>query len=243
MAGKTSDMKEEQHTEDDQSDIVNSCIDKLVCETRTSYWRTALLDLLKPHFQPENIKKILQFLLSNTFSAMRVCEKGSDTPVDIDTLSVPPNFDLVNWRRILIGISLSLCEPDTNRDINMIGVSISSKTKLEYLKGFYFIIQGFMELSWDVLQLVICLQEKDASLLYETLNDTMKGYDIPDFSRKYITETYQQKMQVMRQLGFYRISENNPVTWTKPRHSKELQPLLYVLHGMYRIPVGISASD
>lgn len=75
---------------------------------------------------------------------MNVCVKGADTPVEIDTLSVPPNFDLVNWRRILIGISLSICEPDTNRDINVIGVSISSTTKLEYLKGFYFIIQGFM---------------------------------------------------------------------------------------------------
>ena len=72
---------------------------------------------------------------------MRV-KRGPNTDVYIDFTVVPANLDLVNWRRVLIGVNLVLCEPDTNRNIQMIGVSTGETSHPDVIKGFLVLLQS-----------------------------------------------------------------------------------------------------
>ncbi|KAK3091307.1 hypothetical protein FSP39_018805 [Pinctada imbricata] len=177
----------------------------------------ALLEMLKPHFQPQPLKLVLTFLISNIRSATAASEQGPDVNVYIDYTSVPPNLDLVNWRRVLIGLNLVLCEPDTNRDIQLIGVTTSQTSDPEVLHGFLILLQSLYNIPWDVLQFIIYLHYKVTSNIYETLVDTTQGYQIPTVYMPKIKELYESKIEVMRQLGFYRTSGDTPITWSRPR--------------------------
>lgn len=78
-------------------------------------------------------------------SAIRASSRGGRySIVNIDYDLCPHNLDLVNWRRVLVGMKLVLEEPDTNNNIRFIGVCVGVHTDANSLHGLLIILKAMI---------------------------------------------------------------------------------------------------
>jgi len=76
-------------------------------------------------------------------SAIEAYER-EETHIRINIALKPADLDLVNWRRILVGINIVLCEPDTNFEIRNIGVSFGRSTNRFSIVGMKKLLQSLL---------------------------------------------------------------------------------------------------
>ncbi|XP_033738184.1 uncharacterized protein LOC117325809 isoform X2 [Pecten maximus] len=216
-------------------------IDCLLLKTDVQYWRRGILEMLPRQTKGGNHKQLLTFLISNVTNAIHARKIGPKMLVTINYQDAPSDLDLVNWRRIMIGLNLVLEEPDTNRNIQSIGVSVASNTDVTSLNGFLEVLCFLKELSWDVVEFIISLRKIDASALYETLSDTSNGFSVPDCFYGTVIELYERNMSVMRTLGFYRRSPEEHITWTQPERGS-IPAMMGAIQGLCKPLSGVQES-
>ncbi|XP_033738186.1 uncharacterized protein LOC117325810 isoform X2 [Pecten maximus] len=130
------------------------CIECLLQKTQVRYWRKGLFGMLRPHQDQQSLQSDISFLISNISNAIVAYGNGNHSIVPINYDLKPPNLDLVNWRRVLIGMNLVLEEPDTNFEIRSIAVNIWHTTDHRSLNGLLILLKAFQELPWRLVQLV-----------------------------------------------------------------------------------------
>lgn len=217
-------------------------IDYLLLRTDAKYWRKGIVEMLQGQSRGDNQKDLLSFLVSNVTNAIHAREIGPHMLVTMNYEDVPDNLDLVNWRRVLVGLNMVLEEPDTNRDIRSIGVSVDSQTDVTSLKGFLEVL-GFLlqELPLDVVEFISRLSKSDASAIYETLSDTSSGFPIPKYCYGTVATLYERHMVAMRTLGFYRRSPEEQISWTKPERVS-ITAVICVIQGISKSLSGVQES-
>ncbi|OWF38150.1 uncharacterized protein LOC110466655 [Mizuhopecten yessoensis] len=217
------------------------CIECLLMKTDVKYWRRGLIEMLQGQTKGDNQYQLVTFLVSNITNAIAARKVGSKTLVRINYEETPTDLDLVNWRRVMVGLNLALEEPDTNRNIRSIGVSVEENTEVTCLQGFIEILSFLKVLSWHVVGFIVSLSKRDASTLYETLSDTSSGFSIPDCYYGSVKSLYERHMSVMRSLGFYRRSPEENVTWTLPERGS-IPAAMGVIKGLCKPVSGVQES-
>ncbi|XP_069126346.1 uncharacterized protein [Argopecten irradians] len=224
--------------------LPSQCIDCLLQRTQIRYWRKGLIGMLRPHQDQQSLQADITFLISNIRNAIEACGNGGHyTIVQISYDLKPPNLDLVNWRRVLIGMTLVLEEPDTNFEIRSIAVAIGHDTHINSLHGLLILLKAFQELPWNVIQLVLHIDKTQGGILFETLTDTSMNFSIPFMYLPHIRSLYDHNMEAMRVIGFYRRSPQEELTWTRPERGDCTKSILYVLRGLLRGPSGVQATN
>jgi len=98
----------------------------------------------------------------------------------------------------------------------------------------------------DLNNIHICIQCVENYPPIFQLTDVTRGYDIPKFCYGGIKRMYDDDgmRPVLRNIGFYRRSVEENITWTQPEGTAAnyITPLLHVLQGLYRTPSGVQAS-
>ncbi|XP_060070344.1 uncharacterized protein LOC132550316 [Ylistrum balloti] len=218
------------------------CINYLLLRTDVKYWRRGLVEMLRSQTKGDNQEQLITFLISNVTNAISARKIGTKTLVRINYQEVPDDLDLVNWRRIMIGLNLVLEEPDTNRNLRSIGVSVTNSTEVLSLQGFIEVLNFVKMLSWNIVEFLASVGKHDASTLYETLTDTVNGFPIPAWYYKALTKLYECHMSEMRSLGFYRRSLGELITWTQPQRGS-MQAVIGVIQGLCKPLSGVQESS
>lgn len=202
--------------------------------TAFSYWRRGLIEVLKGYeFDEAEGKKFINFLLSTfRFAIISASEHGPGSPVRILYNLAPSRLNLVSWRRILVGMNIVLEEPDTNNDIQLIGVTLGSKVVVETFVEFCQLLELLKECNWQTLQTIIEMQPGYQLALLQILEYCKETNSIHPSMIKNIKILYELDMFSMRQIGFYRANESEPVSWNRPRNDTHLT-FISVLYGLY----------
>ncbi|XP_060070393.1 uncharacterized protein LOC132550360 [Ylistrum balloti] len=220
------------------------CINCMLQKTQVRYWRKGLFGMLRSHQEQRSLRADISFLISNIRNAITTYQRGGNhsvIPINYDLK--PDNIDLVNWRRVLVGMTLVLEEPDTNFEIRSISVSIGETTDSQCLHGMLIFLKALHELPLNLVHLVLNIDQTKGSILFETLTDTSMNFPISLMYVRHIRELYQANMEIMRAIGFYRRSEVEEITWTRPERRDYTKSLLYVLRGLLRGPSGVQPTS
>ncbi|XP_071118681.1 uncharacterized protein [Haliotis cracherodii] len=181
-------------------------ITRLLGDTRVSEWQRALRKLLMTYIQHDVMKQAVTFLSDNIHSAIEAIRSPHLFPgfpclyVHVDRK--PVVFDIDLWKIILIAINFELTEPEGNRHLDLIEVKVTDKVTLPSLIGFHQLLKNILELNWDILRLILYLEEEEAFTFLCTLQDVLRSPSRTS-NPTLVDALYQRQTSAMEELGFY----------------------------------------
>ncbi|KAL5016853.1 hypothetical protein ScPMuIL_006442 [Solemya velum] len=171
---------------------------RLLTETKVHLWRASLVHLLKQYYQHDAARSALRFLITVVDRA-KVTKSQRGSWVNIDLSLKPQYIDLEDWRQIMINLNLELTEPDTNRDITLVSLSVTHMTSLSTLEAFHLVLLGLHDLSWANLQMCLYLENQMIGQEFlEIIMDVTKGHSIRPGNQKTLSLLYERYGQSLR---------------------------------------------